>query len=182
MPVKEGDKVCVKCGGVNEHRPGCSGENDLEFEVISFYGRKAAIEDGVLVDCTQPPFDELNWNAGIKVHVAMTAEAFHAYVHPLGSTSSPIQTVRNDTTWQVGAASEGNAHLPPGQDMKGRYWDVVSVLGWAMRRHQEDSCVLFRLHVVPNHGGQARLVELKCVAGPDDEGKICLTIMMPDQD
>jgi hypothetical protein len=182
MPVKEGDKVCVKCGGVNEHRPGCSGEGDLEFEVISYYGRKTAIEDGVLVDCTQPPFDELNRNAGIKVHVAMTAEAFHVCVHPLGTAPPPLKAAQNGTTWQVCAASGDGPHLPPGQDMKGRYFDVVWMLRLAMRRQQDASCVLFRLYVVPNPGGKASLVELKCVAGPDDDGNVCLTIMLPDQD
>jgi hypothetical protein len=125
MQVREGDKVCLKCGAVNEHRPGCSGESDLELEVISSYGRKTAIEDGVLVDCTQPPFDELNRNAGIKVHVAMTVEAFDAYVHPLGSTSSPIKTARSGATWQIDAAADDGPRLAPGQDMKGRYWDII---------------------------------------------------------
>jgi hypothetical protein len=40
MPVQEGDIVCLKCGGVNGHRPGCSGEKDQEFEVIAFYGAR----------------------------------------------------------------------------------------------------------------------------------------------
>jgi len=51
-----------------------------------------------------------------------------------------------------------------------------------MRSQRDSSCVLFRLYVVPNNGGKQRLVQLKCVAGPDDEGDVCLTIMLPDQD
>jgi hypothetical protein len=134
----------------------------------------------VLVDCTQPPFDELNRNAGITVHLAMTAEAFHAYVHPLGPSSSPVKTAQNGNAWEP--ANKRTERLPPGQDMRGRYWDIVWMLRLHMLRERNSSCVLFRLHVVPNSGGRARQVQLKCVAGPDDDGNVCLTIMLPDQD
>ncbi len=167
--VSAGDGVCLGCGGVNKHEPGCRQRNQ-EFEVISVYGRRQAIEDGVLVDCTQPPFDELNRQAGIKVHVAMTAEAFHTCVHPLG-----VDAFEPD-------ASGRDPHLPAGQDMKGRYWDIIWMLRSAMGRQHQDSCLLFQLYVVSNDGGNADLVELKCVAGPDDDGRLCLTIMFPDQD
>lgn len=125
MLIQEGDRVCLKCGGVNGHEAGCSGERDQEFEVISAYGRKQAIEDGVLVDCTQPPLDALNRDAGIKVHVAMTAEAFDAYVHPLGSAPRPIKTTHDDNSWELTAWSTHCPQLPRGQDMAGRYWDIV---------------------------------------------------------
>lgn len=182
MSVREGDKVCFECGGVNEHKDGCSGQSDREFAVLSVDSRDQAISDGVLVDCAQPPFDELNQNAGIKVHVAMTVEAFDAYVHPLGVASSPIATAQHGSTWELAGESAQAFHLPPGQDMKGRYWDIVWMLRLAMLRQRDSSCVLFRLYVVPNGGGKQRLVQLKCVAGPDDEGDVCLTIMFPGQD
>src|SRR5579862_6351953 len=114
MRVKEGDKVCFECGGVNEHKDGCSGHRDQEFAVLSVYSRNQAISDGVLVDCTQPPFDELNQNAGIKVHVAMTTEAFDAYVHPLGIASAPIKTAQHGSTWGLTGECEQAPHLPPG--------------------------------------------------------------------
>jgi hypothetical protein len=179
MPVKEGDKVCLNCGGVNGHKPGCSGESDQVFEIVSTYSRAQAIEDGVLVDCSQAPFDELNRSAGIKVHVAMTAEAFDSYVHPLGVAPFPVKTAQQGNTWEL---SPQSTQLPPGQTMLGRYWDILWMLRLAMQRQLDDSYVMFRLNVVPNRGGNPEMVELKCVAGPDDEGNVCLTIMLPDQD
>src|SRR2546426_9684548 len=129
---KEGDRVCVECGGVNEHRPGCSRQSDQEFSVISVYSRQMAIEDGVLVDCSQSPFDRLNREAGIKVHVAMTAQAFDAYVHPLGTAPSPIRTTQNENAWHLDTRLSEPVRLPPGQDMLGRYWDIVWMLRLAM--------------------------------------------------
>ena len=178
MPVREGDRVCLQCGGVNGHNPGCSAGSDQVFKVISAYSRAQAIEDGVLVDCTQPPFDELNRNVGIKVHVAMTVEAFHSYVHPVGGCF-PVKTTQQGNDWQLGQHSP---QLPPGQTITGRYWDIVWMLRFAMRNQLEESCVFFDLRVVPNEGGNPKLAKLKCVAGPDDEGDVCLTIMLPDQD
>lgn len=51
-----------------------------------------------------------------------------------------------------------------------------------MRVTRDASCVFFDLRVVPNSGGNPEMAKLKCVAGPDDEGEVCLTIMLPDQD
>lgn len=180
MPVNKGDKICLQCGGVKRHEPDCSAGDDQMFEVISAYSRHQAILDGVLVDSTQPPFDELNRNAGIRVHVAMTAEAFHAYVHPIGTAAPPITMFQNGNGWSV--KSEHAAHLPSGQDMMGRYWDVIFMLRLAMQRQEDVSSVNFRLNVVPNGGGRPKLAELKCAAGTDDDGDVCLTIMLPDQD
>jgi hypothetical protein len=179
--VSAGDVVCLECGGINEHRPGCSSQADLEFKIISVYSRMQAIDDGTLVDCTQPPFDELNRQVGIKVHIAMTAEAFHDCVHPLGSSEFPLRTEQVEERWQMKSSTE-SAKLPPGQDMKGRYWDVIWILRAALHGNRDHSCVLFHLYIVPNEGGNAQPVELKCVAGPDDDGELCLTIMLPEQD
>lgn len=170
--VSAGDVVCLKCGGVNRHEPDCR-QRDEEFEVLSAYGRCQAIEDGALIDCTQPPFGELNRQAGITAGVAMTAEAFHICVHPLGTS--------RDSGW-IELEDADHPQLPAGQDIKGRYWDVISMLRFAIRKQAEASTLLFRLYVVPSNGGNAELVELKCVAGPDDAGEVCLTIMLPDQD
>lgn len=62
MP-KLGDKLCYTCGGVNEHtQPLCDG---AMMELISVYTRAQAIEDGVLVDCSQEPFGQLNREVGM---------------------------------------------------------------------------------------------------------------------
>lgn len=182
MPVNQGDRVCLKCGGVNGHDITCTGGDDQVFEVISAYSRAQAIADGVLVDCSQAPFDQINLSAGIKVHVAMTAEAFHAYVHPIGLAASPMQAIQNGNRWQLNTRSINTEQLPSGQDMVGRYWDIIWMLQATMQHQKDVAEVLFRFGVVPNSGGNPEMVELKCVAGPDDDGELCLTIMLPDQD
>jgi hypothetical protein len=156
--------------------------NEDQISYIAKYSRAEAIEDGVLIDCTQPPFDELNRNAGLRVHVAMTAEAFASFVHPLGNVSTPLKIVQSGKDWKSESRSERDPQLPPGQDIKGRYWDIVWMLRLAMSGQQNATSVLFRFYSVPNGGGKARLSKLKCGVGPDDEGNPCLTIMLPEQD
>ncbi|HEY6249609.1 MAG TPA: DUF6573 family protein [Candidatus Angelobacter sp.] len=120
----------------------------------------------------------INREVGIKVHVAMTVEAFHSYVHPVGGCF-PVKANQQGDTWEL---CQQSAHLPPGQTMVGRYWDIVWMLRLAMQGQRDKSCVFFDLHVLPNSGGNPEMARLKCVAGPDDEGEVCLTIMLPDQD
>ena len=71
--------------------------------------------------------------------------------------------------------------LPPGQDVKGRLWDVLMVLKYAIRNSSGPSnLVQFTVSV---WDGQRHLdVKLKSVCGPDDDGAPCLTIMLPDED
>ena len=182
MRVKEGDKICRECGGVNEHEANCSRQREVWWEVISVYSRAQAIHDGALVDCAQPPFDELNQNVGLRVYVAMPVEAFDANVHPLGNARFPVKIVQRGKIWKPEALPEHAPQFPAGQDMKGRYWDIVWMLRMAMGGRNDERSVLFRFHAVPNSGGSPQLVHLKCVVGPDDEGNPCLTIMLPDQD
>jgi hypothetical protein len=83
--MQEGDKVKI---------------GDEEFEVLSVYTRKQAIEDGVLVDISQVAPD-LVASAGITLHVAMTSEVWGQCVQ----------------------VPEGVV----GQDWKGRLWDILSL-------------------------------------------------------
>src|SRR5437899_6737482 len=48
--------------------------------LIVAYSRQQAIDDGILVDCTMDPFDELNRHAGVSFDVAMTRAVFERYV------------------------------------------------------------------------------------------------------
>src|SRR5437764_990874 len=111
------EPICPNCRRpIARHRPWCAtyqttaepaNEGDIvdhpvfgPTEVISLYLREQAIADGVLVDCTQDPFDELNRNAGLMFDVAMTRTVFERYVEVL-------------------------AKFQGSQDIKGRYWDIV---------------------------------------------------------
>src|SRR5260370_2119859 len=115
-------ELCPNCGRLpTKHRPWCGDVQTTEppktgdivdhrlmgrVELISIYLREAAIDDGILVDCTQDPFDELNRNARVKFDVALTRPAFERYV-------------------------EVPEQFKSSQDIKGRYWDIIFMFALA---------------------------------------------------
>lgn len=181
----EGEAYCVNCRKpTTRHRPWCDkvqttpapqqgdvithpelGPTDL----ISVYTREQAIEDVVLIDCTEDLFDELNRNAGLVFDVALTAAVFQRYV-------------------EVPERFEGT------QDIKGRYWDIIWMFRFAAQRSRTQDCeLLFEFLCLPNGsgdednekpaaGGIYRLVKLKAVIGAGDRGEPCLTFMLPTED
>jgi hypothetical protein len=77
--------------------------------------------------------------------------------------------------------------VPPGvlcQDERGRLWDVLVMLHFAIRRQSRDGRVLlFALHVRnDNRDRIPPVVRLKAVSGPDDQGEPALTVMLPEED
>lgn len=113
------------------------------------------------------------------MHVAMTAEAFHSCVFPISGVP-PVTPVLKDQTWILPRAKV--LDLPPGQTMLGRYWDLIWMLRLATQRKLDESEIPFQVAVVPAGGGHPESVQLKCIAGPDDIGHLCLTIMLINQD
>lgn len=92
--------------------------------------------------------------AGIRYPVAMTSTVWNEYVEvPTGVV---------------------------GQDQAGRLWDVLWMFAVAARRTDGD-LLFFRLYV-RNDNRRARMVELKAVCGPGDEGEPVITVMLPDED
>lgn len=149
-----------------------------EADIISRYTRRQAIEDGVLVQLSGDGYEGDSWvpemvaEAGIRFPVAMTVEAFTAYVSPMEG---------------------GSEELAPCQDIKGRLWDVLwmmklAIVGRVPCRRMDESTIIFVVHVVPNvpkgkkRNPRAKRVELKVVCGPSDDGSPCLTVMLPEQD
>jgi len=137
-------------------------------ELISVYLRQQAIEEGVLVDCTDDPFDELNRNAGLKFDVALTRAVFERYV----------EVPEQFKTWQ---------------DIKGRYWDMIWMFAHAARQRHNGTELLFQFLCIPNGSDcwsnekpgsspDQRLVQLKAMSGPGDRGEPCLTFMLPGED
>jgi uncharacterized protein DUF6573 len=124
-------------------------------EIISIYTRAQAIEDGILIDMTQEPFGTLAIGVGIKWPIAMTAAAYNSFV----------------------AIAESAGHV--GQDVKGRWWDVVYMYR-ETRREITPFEVRWSIHVV-DPDGRMREKELKCVSGPADNGELCLTFMLPNE-
>jgi hypothetical protein len=182
----ETEARCINCRKpLSKHRPWCekvqttkpSQQGDIidhsvfgPTELITVYSRAEAIEDGALVDCTEDPFDELNWNAGLVFDVAITTAAFQRYV-------------------EVPEQFRGT------QDVKGRYWDIIWMFRCAASRLKTDGDeLLFEFLCLPNgdvgfehnetqpDSGVYRLVKLKAVVGPGDRGEPCLTFMLPSED
>ncbi len=152
-------------------------ESRFDLEVIYSYTRKQAIEDGVLIDLADANLGELSKLAaqlGYTYPIAMTSTAFNRYVIP------------NDKAKAMGQSSVG------------RLWDILWILRIAIKWSQTDQDTLrFRFHCQLWDGSddlkldwddedleeiEPKLYTLKCVVGPDDDGKPCLTIMLPNED
>jgi hypothetical protein len=133
----------------------------IKWNVIYAYTRQMAFDDGVLVDLMQPDFLELIRDAGIKIPVAMTAEAFHDYV----KLSEKAKEACND--------------------IKGRLWDVL----WMFRQEflkrkntkQDLREFLFQFLCVREQI-EPELCTLKAVLGPGDTGELVITLMHPWED
>ena len=147
-------------------------QDNIFGEVIYSYTRAQAIEDGVLVDLSDPSFTfrpglPILKEAGIKFPVAMTSAAF-------------ARTVQDPDT---------DEPLPPGQDVSGRLWDVLTVFKLYAQRNRGDT-ILFPVSVqnwVRINGKRKESVKqedvnLKAVCGPGDKGEPVITIMLPDED
>ncbi len=69
----------------------------------------------------------------------------------------------------------------PWQDEKGRLWDLLSVLRFAIKAAKPADTIAFKVHV-QNDRHPARPVSLKACCGPGDDGEPVITIMLPDED
>ncbi len=133
-------------------------------EVISRYTRQQAIEDGLLVDLSQPDTAPLIQEAGFTIPVAMTAAAFGLAVWP----------IENETAdqWLT-------EHC---QDFTGRLWDTLAMLRHAIKKQGNTDVIEYRLTVLDHTARRRRVIALKAVCGPDDHGEPCITIMLPTED
>ena len=134
--------------------------------VVFSYTRAQALQDGVLVDVT-----EMAKEAGIKLPTALTRAVFDQYV-------------------AVPPELDGQ------QDETGRLWDILWMFSCAVRsdRMSGDQGTFDLIVAMPDgddwaanekpHDGNRtqRLVTLKTVCGPNDDGSSCITIMRPDED
>jgi hypothetical protein len=124
------------------------------FTVISVYTRAQAIADGVLADASTGDLAEVSAQHFPSVHVAMTATVFALI--------------------EQAVASPKHAN-----DCRGVWHDIL---------HMSRACPvrvwqggrLFR--VIITGTGRKRLHTLKAISHPDETGRPCLTIMLPDED
>lgn len=131
--------------------------DDIFGPVISSYSRAQAIDDGVLVDVSETARE-----AGIAFPVAVTRAVWE-----------------DCCEW-----TETDAKAKPiWQSVRGRLWDVVSMLRFAIRARGNRDQLLYRLSRIPRPGhGAKRLVTLKSICGPSDDAAPVITIMLPEED
>ncbi len=121
--------------------------------VISIYTRRQALSDGCLVDVS-----ELAREAGFTWPVALTDHLYHSYIVP------------------------ALALVAEGQSVQGRLWDSLMCLRHAIRSSKDDTYIRFVVLFQMSPAAAPVPVELVSVAGPDDDGSPCLTIMLPEDD
>ena len=120
------------------------------FEPIYSYSRKQALEDGVLVDVSQEAKE-----SGFKVPAAVSDNLLHRYIES-----------------QPGLDGEG-------QSTRGRLHDVLEMLKIAVNANKNEYMVFFDVLFLMHHGHHEK-VKLFGEIGPDDDGKACLTICLPE--
>ncbi len=124
------------------------------FTVISVYTRAQAIADGVLADASTGDLAEVTRQHFPAVHVAMTAAVF-------ALIEQAVTSPKHSNDW------------------RGVWHDIL---------HMSRACPLrvwqggrlFR--VIITGTGRKRLHTLKAVSHPDETGRPCLTIMLPEED
>jgi len=127
-------------------------------EVISIYTRAQAIEDGVLIDA-----GPMAKEAGFKWPVALTA------------------AVWSDCVAWSDADSEAQVY----QDQSGRLYDVLFMAAFAIKTSRSSGDrLLYELYRVPHDGfsTEPKLVTLKLIVGPGDDGQPVMTILQPLED
>lgn len=138
---------------------------DFFGDPISTYTRQQALEDGQLIDVSTAARE-----AGIVWPVAMTSAVWADCVE-----------------WtDADEARKGYT----GQSESGRLWDVVWMLSLAVRgalRRGLDASqqpLYFSLLCTPTagRGVMPRKVTLKFMVRPGDEGRPCITMMLPGED
>lgn len=135
-------------------------------EPIYTYTRAQAIEDGQLIDVSTTARE-----AGIVWPVALTSTAWADCVEWTDATE----------------ARKGYT----GQSESGRLWDVCWMLSRVVLRAARQGLQASPAHPMyvellrtprEGRGVRPRLVHLKFIVGPDDNGRPCITVMMPGED
>jgi len=121
-------------------------------EVIFAYTRAQAIEDGVLVDLSE-------WarEAGFRFPLAVTS-----------------------AVW--GVLKPGPDLAGEGQDVRGRAWDMLTVLRFSIAKASRADEVRFAPLFVQAPGRPARPCRMWAKCGPGDHGEPVITVMLEGED
>jgi hypothetical protein len=133
--------------------PACITETQTGMEVLSFYSRAQAIEDGELIDVSSVALE-----AGIKFPVALTRAVYGRCVEIPKDVRAQDESGRLwDVLWMLRCAIQGS--IPCRKPSPDLLYFSVSVRN--KKREQ---------------------IELKSLCHPGDTPAPCITIMLPDED
>lgn len=125
-------------------------------ECVYRYTRAEAIDDGVLVDVSTTARE-----AGFRWPVAITS-----------------------AVWEMVKPSKEVAHHF-GCDIDGRLWDLLWMAFVAIKSAKNGTILHFRV-IMPQtkfqSSSSSAIQTFKLHSGPDDDGRGCITIMLPDED
>ena len=122
-----------------------------DLELISAYSRAEALADGVLVDVTETARE-----AGFLYPVALTRAA-----------------------WELCVALSPAAKRA-GTDERGRLWDVLMMMRWAVGRSRGGPEIAFEVLCVTTSVRPSR-VALRAVVGPGDDAAPVVTVMLAEE-
>jgi hypothetical protein len=120
-------------------------------DLISVYTRSDALADGLLVDVTETARE-----AGFLYPVALTRAAWELCV----ALSPPARRA--------------------GDDERGRLWDIIWMMRWAIGRSGGGPDLAFEVLCVTTSVRPSR-VALRAVVGPGDDAEPVLTVMLPEE-
>ena len=120
-------------------------------DLISAYSRSDALADGLLVDVTETARE-----AGFLYPVALTRAAWELCI----ALSPPAKRA--------------------GNDVRGRLWDVIWMMRWAIGRSSGGPDIAFEVLCVTTSARPSR-VALRAVVGPGDDAKPVVTVMLPEE-
>ena len=130
--------------------------SSADFQIIHTYSRKQAIDDGVLIDVSEPAGE-----VGIRYPVAVTINLFTTYIEPVPALEAL------------------------GQSTEGRLWDILSMFRFAAKA-QSGSTLHFKVSFITgtttSGGIVRRTMALKTLCHPGDNLEPVITIMLPGED
>ncbi|MBY0545554.1 MAG: hypothetical protein K2Q14_08440 [Gammaproteobacteria bacterium] len=127
------------------------------FDIVYSYTRAQAIDDGVLVDVSS-----LAQEAGFIYPVAVTAAVYDKYID-----------------W-----TEEDNKRQTYQDVKGRLWDILSMM--RLQKSRISHSGRFEFMCIPRGSKSRRVtpinVTLKALCHGGDKGEPVITVMLPNED
>ena len=121
--------------------------------ILHTYSRREAIDDGILVDVTEPAKE-----CGFRIPVAVTAAVWSEYVTVPDGVQGQDERTR---LWDV----------------------LFILLVTIRSGRESGAEIRYHLHLRnDNLVGEPPIVELKAVCGPNDDGTPCVTVMLPTED